>query len=235
MRLASCGFSAIELVMVISIISLLAAIATPAVLHAAGVARLSGAADVLLRVHREARLLAMTRQPVLGKTYGMAIVAPPGDEAYVVVLLGTTATDILMADDDGDGQPDTGAAARPLLRISLPRSVEMLVAQGFAGTAVPFTGTLVWFYDWRTGVPLASAAATNPVSIGTRGHPTARATQTWTSAFGTNDLLALARPVVPPSPVCSELAVVARGTASPRIRVAIYDPGLGWRSEPEVP
>lgn len=229
------GFTAIEIVVVISIIALLAAISAPAVLRAAQTARLASAADVLLRVHREARLLAMTRPAVAGSRYGMVVEVPADGPAYAAILLGTAATDLLMADDDGDGAPDSGAGARPLLRIPLPASIQLLVATGATGARAPFTGTLTWFYDWQTGVPLQDATATNPVSIGTRGHPTARATQYFTSPYGTNDLLALARPVVPSSPVCSELAVVTRGTSAPRIRVAIYDPGLGWRSDPEEP
>lgn len=230
------GFSAIEIIVVVSIMALLAAIATPAVLRAAATARLSAAAEAILRVHREARQLAMTRHlAVASKLYGTVVVVPASGEAYAAILFGTSDTDILMADDDGDGQADTGPGARPLLRVPLPGSVEVHVAQGAAGVAAPFTGTLHWFYDRRTGVPLESVASTNPVSIGTRGHAVARATQFFTSVYGTNDLLALARPVVPPSPVCSELAVTARGTTTPRIRIAIYDPGLGWRSELEEP
>lgn len=235
MSRCSSGFTAIELVMVVSIIALLAAIATPAVLRAAQTARLAGAADGILRVHREVRILAMTRPPVAGAAYGMALVATGDGGAYATALLGSSASDVLMADDDGDGAPDTGSAARPLLLVPLPRSVELHVAQGAAGTAAPLAATLSWFYAWRTGAPRQTASAGSPISIGTRGHATARATQYFTSAYGANDLLALARPVVPPSPVCSELAVVARGTTAPRIRIAIYDPGLGWRSDPEEP
>lgn len=226
------AFTAIELIIVISVIMVLAAMIVPATMRVMQKTTVNRAAEALIRVHREARQLAMVGHPVAGSAVhvGVALVAPAdGSPSYAVLLLGTDLTTELMADDDSDGLPDTGASARPRLRLNLPPSIEVLVRHG-SNPAAPLSGRLGWFYAWRTGEPLATTASSTPISIGTPGRPVAQPTQTYTSPHAASDILSLAMPAIPPSPVCSSLSFGHRGGRY-QTSVSIYAVGIAHRTD----
>lgn len=225
------AFTAIEMIIVISVIMILAAMIVPATMRIMQKTTVDRAAEALIRVHRDARQLAMAGHPVTGSTdhVGVALVVPTDGPIYAVLLLGEDLTAELMADDDGDGIPDTGSTARPRLRINLPPSIEVLVRHG-SDPAAPLSGRLGWFYAWRTGEPLATTASSTPISIGTPGRVAAQPTQTYASPHAASDILSLAMPAIPPSPVCSSLSFRHRGGRY-QTSVSIYAVGIAHRTD----
>jgi prepilin-type N-terminal cleavage/methylation domain-containing protein len=224
------AFTLIEMLIVLTIAAILAAVAGPVTVGILQKSNVTQSAERILSVHRLARQLSLRGHDVVGSInhYGVAIVVPESGAPYATVLYGTSATDELMSDADGDGQPDSGPGAKPRLRVELPKHLEVLTASAAADPATPLHGSVAWFYQWQTGAPCSAGNFGTAVSIGTRGQA-AQAQVTFASPFSDNDLLSLAKPAVPPSPVCSALALKNRGGRY-QVDIAIYAIGIAhWK------
>jgi prepilin-type N-terminal cleavage/methylation domain-containing protein len=213
------AFTLIEILIVLIVVTIIFSMGAGVIMTSLARARLATAADAISKVHDEARRRALTGKPTIAQAqqlYGVAIEpALNGQPARVVLLHGATANDVLEVDVDGNGSLD-----RPVLAVNIPRSVD--IEAGFNGNpAAQLQTTLVWWYAWGSGVPLASVTSSRPIGIGTPAQPASPKVVLKTS-FDDNHVVALPRPAIPASPVCSEL-IFRQGKQ--RMKASIYPLG----------
>jgi type II secretory pathway pseudopilin PulG len=181
---ARSGFTAIELMVVVSIIILLVAMTVPSIFPAIRKGRVHDAANAIMRVASQARQFARSRpMPPAGNAsvpqyfYGVAIVVPASGPAYAVLTYDNIAAN--------------GAASGPVGRLADNSSTNYLSKQTFNANVMPFTGVLNpgspgvkavyslqprstmvgWYYQYRTGFVIqnSSPPATNWTQIGSIG------------------------------------------------------------------
>lgn len=220
------GFTAIELLVTISIIAFMAALAAPAALEAINRSSVNRSADLILRVASQAQQFALRRQALSPQVescahYGVALI-PDGTLCRVVLLYGDDAGDLMLADP-------ADPASLPALDLLLPASARVLFAEDAAGLAlVPLDRPLCWFYQYGTGRPLERPANQAPIGIAT---PTlvldskAAVKATIDYASVSSDEYPGSLPTIPKSPVCSRLCLQTHD-GSLRLALAVYRPGL---------
>jgi prepilin-type N-terminal cleavage/methylation domain-containing protein len=153
------GFTAIELVIVLTVAAIIIASSVPAVLSAMRRNNINRAADAIITVAEEARRLSRTYADP-AKRYGVAVVMPENGPAYAVLLHGQLPIDELR-------NPSTG---------------EALVKRVLPAAAVPYTDVSIkddkrkykfmapdtrigWFYGSGTGRIIDMVG--QPLEIGT--------------------------------------------------------------------
>jgi type II secretory pathway pseudopilin PulG len=165
---ARAGFTAIELMVVVSIIIMLVAMTVPSIFPAIRKGRVHDAANAILKVASQARQLARSR-PQPAQTaggavplyfYGVAVVVPASGPAYAVLTY--------------DNSSPNGAAPGAVGRLADNSTTTYMSKQAFNANVMPFNsilnaggggakavyglqarGTKIgWYYQYRTGFVL---------------------------------------------------------------------------------
>jgi prepilin-type N-terminal cleavage/methylation domain-containing protein len=144
------GFTAIEILISISVMAILAGIAAPGFVSSARKGRINTAANAIMGIASQAKRLAISRN-YSTDLYGVVVVG--GSQPYVALTHGPTAdaSTILME------------GAKPLAQVELGRNVEVL----FNGAPVA-NGVIAasWMYQFRSGMVVATNdPAALPVNV----------------------------------------------------------------------
>jgi type II secretory pathway pseudopilin PulG len=181
------GFTAIELIVVVSVIILLVSLTVPSIMPALKKGAVNDAATAIQRVCSQARQLARTRQepaPTAGsavKYWGVNVVVPsdfPTKPAYAAVIFGNTVPS--GPDDTLELNPlSTSNPKKPWFRQDMPRSAapfkmtSLPTGNPRVYTFLPKGSSVGWYYQYRTGFVIKDgASATQPMSVGTLGDAT---------------------------------------------------------------
>jgi len=184
------GFTAIELMVVVSIIILLVAMTVPSIMPAIKKGRVHDAANAIMRVASQARQLARSRaipfvtsQNAPLNCYGVAIVVPTTGPAYAVLTYDSVLANGAAVGPVGQPTDNSANSANPIY----------ISKQTFNANVMPFTnvlnaggggtkaiyglqprGTKVgWYYQYRTGfviqnsAPLTLTTCSQTGSVGT--------------------------------------------------------------------
>ena len=216
------GFTAIEMIVVLAVICLLASMAGLAVVPAVRKGRINEATSAIVDAWRQARRLAMQR-------------AQPGDDAhYGVVIAYDVVTDLpyiaLIRGRPADADPILLARdGKPTLRFDLPAVASVWV--GARELRDLPNRRIAWYAQYRTGAPMAAAGAgwsNVATEIGTR--PSLRAPPTLVGTRATPDSDSVPAVVAPGSAANPGLSV---RSADDRVRraIAIYSSGISLVSE----
>lgn len=150
------GFTAFELLVVIAIIMVLSGMSAVPLLPALRRGSINDAANAIINVADQARLLAMNRRSAT-EYYGV-VVDTSAQPAYAALTYGTSATtaDIVMVD------------GKPQARVEFNRNV-VVYAGDDHGSATMAAANIGWMYQYRTGFPVVSASALSSAvtSVGT--------------------------------------------------------------------
>ena len=179
------GFTAIELIVVVSVIILLVSLTVPSIMPALKKGAVNDAATAIQRVCSQARQLARTRQepsptasPGGVKYWGVNVVVPsdfPVKPAYASVIFGNSTPS--GPDDNLELNPASITTPKnPWYRQTMPKSAAPIkMASLPTGTPAVYTfmpkgSSVGWYYQYRTGFVIQNGAtATTPINIGTRG------------------------------------------------------------------
>jgi type II secretory pathway pseudopilin PulG len=165
-RPSSAGFTAIEMMVVVSIIILLVAMTVPSIFPAIKKGRVHDAANAIMRVASQARQLARTRQqPATAvKYYGVAVVVPSSGPAYAVLTYDSSAA--YSASSELKTQND---ATKNIAKFEFNRNVMPYNASAGGTKTLMTTGTAVnWYYQYRTGFVIRDGTTwTTPINVGT--------------------------------------------------------------------
>lgn len=159
------GYTAIELMLVLSIIAVLSAMTAPSVVSSLRSAAASGGAEMIETVAREARILAMSNN-ARSEHYGVVVYAADGRH-YAALTYGAapTVANIMQASD-----------GEPILQMVLNRNVAVFLGADHADheeDVIMVDGDeFGWMHQYRTGhaVNVAGAGA-DSISIGTPDSP----------------------------------------------------------------
>ena len=172
---ARSGFTAIELMVVVTVIILLVAMTVPSIFPAIRKGRVHDAANAITRVASQARQLARSRAQPSGqagdvlKWYGVAVVVPASGSAYAVLTY-----DSLNPNSSSVSAPFGLQAAS-----STAANTSYVSKQVFNANVMPFTGVQVapgpgskgvyslqprnsivgWYYQYRTGFVINNSSA----------------------------------------------------------------------------
>lgn len=176
------GFTAIELIVVVSVIILLVSLTVPSIMPALKKGAVNDAATAIQRVCSQARQLARTRQepsPGVGggiKYWGVNVVVPtdfPTKPAYAAVIFGNSTP--TGPDPSLENNP---ASNKPWYRQDMPRSAAPFKMNALpSGTPATYTfmpkgSSVGWYYQYRTGFVIQNGGtATQPINIGTVAFP----------------------------------------------------------------
>ncbi|MBA3686413.1 MAG: prepilin-type N-terminal cleavage/methylation domain-containing protein [Planctomycetes bacterium] len=145
------GFTAIELMMVVSIIATLASMSAPSLLRAVNRGQVNDAANAVVRACQQARGMAR-RHPIAAEHYGVVLYNGSGSErSWAAVTYDATATagDVLEI------------AGKAVLRVELAPGVRFMKG----GALLPSGGTGTgWMFDYQTGHCIA-APGTAPIDV----------------------------------------------------------------------
>lgn len=146
------AFTAMEMMIVIGIMALLATLAVPSLLGSMRNGKVNDAANAVSRISSQARMMARTRYDAV-KYYGVIIVndANPGPQ-YVAMTYGTdyppTKGDVLTTDLSAYVEGTT-PDSKVVGKANFNRNV--VVFDDTLGTAMLTRG---WLYQYRTGYPI---------------------------------------------------------------------------------
>jgi type II secretory pathway pseudopilin PulG len=209
------GFTAVELIIVMSIMILLVGLAAPTVFASLRSSQVQRGAALIGNIARQAQACALQGlAPSTGETYGIAVVDDPadGNAPYAALIYGTPNSTGRMRDlwfSDG----------RTRIIERLPSAVSVRVAgNALRGQAVK---EVVWFYNWRTGTPLAPTGtgfSTGQASVGLKS-------MSFADVFGITSYTVTA-PVVAPSTSTDPGLEVASGDGKIRRGLQVYPSGL---------
>jgi prepilin-type N-terminal cleavage/methylation domain-containing protein len=216
------GFTAVELLVVLGIVTLLTAMTAPAAMLAMSKGAVNRCAEELGSLVREGQQLARRQQPN----------GPPASQAHYGVVLrcetdGTVSAELLYGSTANDVWRDgTGEAQRSY---RLPPGMFLWTAQGTdAATPMAPGESVHWFFRIRGGEAIASPGAMRPITVGTRFRPAD------TSGFVTSSggLLVAPPPLpeIPASPVAAEISIRSADNKH-AVRLELLDQGLVSLSE----
>lgn len=163
MRTSTCsprgGYTAIELMLVLSIVSVLSMMSAPSVVTAMRKAAITEAADVIVQVTAEARNLAMRNQ-VKEDYYGVVVGVDQQGRAFAALTYGREASvDAIMTAPDG----------QPVLKLLLKRTVRLIVD---GAIMTPGDQPIAWMHQYTTGAPIQIPAQSAPaIAVGTTTSP----------------------------------------------------------------
>jgi type II secretory pathway pseudopilin PulG len=184
---ARSGFTAIELMVVISIVILLVAMTVPSIYPAIRKGRVHDAANSIMRVASQARQLARTRSgpPTVALYYGVAVVVPSSGSAYAVLIYDTVPAGSMNASSIGlTTQYNTNQYVSKQTFNANVMPFNAISGGGGPGSKAVYTlqqpGTVVaWYYQYRTGFVIASGATSTTLgNVGTPSIPANTATGT---------------------------------------------------------
>ncbi len=228
------GFTLIELVTVMAIITLLLSFSTPGVLSALHRARISESAERILQAHTVARNLARMSHvtgpviPQIGGTMGTphyAVEILLEGQAYVVRAI------LARSGDDPD--------MRVIASYRLPPGVVVRTAANPQSTPEDVATPLRWFYRYGNGAPILSLDRSDinmPIDIGLSGwtaadDPNRPRSGTVATPWFLDEIGIKSPPTFPGSPVCGHLEVADRQGGFRR-QVVIMRMGLAHIQEP---
>lgn len=169
------GFTAIELLVVLAVVSILFAISVPAVITTMRSAAVRTASQAIIEVHQDAQRLAiMQRHPGDNAHYGVALINDPDRTPNCAIALmrghpldgHATHHDRIYMGVGEDGIPNTGDE-EPVNLIDCSRWVTIEIQ----GDSLANRGReLGWFYEYRSGAPIRfdGAGMAERISIGDR-------------------------------------------------------------------
>jgi Tfp pilus assembly protein FimT len=219
------GVSSIELMIVISIATILASIAVPGVMSAVQRGAVNQGLDAVQSLASQAQSLARRsyQDPASPQDYrfGIALVQE-GGEAFAVLLRGQNANDEYL-----------DAGGNPVRRLPLGHNTVIWSASDPAGSnQAVLSGRIAWFYDFGTGRPVAWDSSAAPARFRETGIGTpAAAAQGRDMRFisggdaASFQTFALQTPAVPASTVCTHLSLRSRDQRY-RFAVTVYQLGL---------
>ncbi len=218
----SFGFTIIELLISISVMSILGLMAVPGTVRAIARGSTNQAAEDLLRVAHQAEQFAKrgaSEGPAaLAPHWGVALVEDNGT-TYATVLYGATSNDEWMVD------------SQPGYRMTLPPLFTIEADTG--GGLQPLSGRLAWFYQYGTGWPIERPDRQMPINVGTEAQ--AVITQESSGSLGGGfKLFRQFVDAVPASPICLALRV-RRNSSRYAVAVAVYDYGMNSARGMELP
>jgi prepilin-type N-terminal cleavage/methylation domain-containing protein len=149
------GYTAIELMLVLSIVSVLSMMSAPSVVTAMRKAAITEAADVVVQGTAEARNLAL-RNHAKDDYYGVVVGVDDLGRSYAALTYGQEATEsAIMKTPDG----------RPVLKLLLKRTVRLVKDGEIMAQGDPAIG---WMHQYTTGAPISIAAQSAPaIAVGT--------------------------------------------------------------------
>jgi type II secretory pathway pseudopilin PulG len=177
------GFTAIEMMVVISVMILLVAMSLPGLFPALKKGRVSDAAEAIMRVASQARQMARLRPQPVGAAvsyYGVSVVVPATGPAYAVLTYGNNppgaAANEFYNDLNGNGTADPNEY---VCKVNFNNGVRPFNGSTGAPPAVVYTlmgpgSSVAWFYQYRTGFPIKStdpADVYTPINVGVSGSP----------------------------------------------------------------
>ncbi len=231
------AFTLIELVIVLTIMSVLMGMSAPGVLRALHRGRVNQAAERIISAHALAQRLAMTTSPAgpVVPSNAMAGFGPASKHYGVRIATASTPPVVEVIQATGPADP----ALAVIATYELAGSVVVRTAANPQTLPQELAGTLVWFYRFASGQPIASSTTKDinvPIDIGLPGwssisDPNRPRTSTVTTAWG-SDAIGIASPdTYPGSPVCGYLEVATRD-AEHRLQVLIMRNGIAHSQEP---
>jgi prepilin-type N-terminal cleavage/methylation domain-containing protein len=144
------GFTAIELLVVVGIMGILALMIAPRVLDGVRRNTVRTAANQIISAWRDARSLAVTRAPILPTTSVGA--AADGKAFGIAITQDASGARVRVTFDDAASAPQALDADRP---DGMPLSKTVVVSTRANDTAVPTPVTeLVWYAQTSSGTPL---------------------------------------------------------------------------------
>lgn len=180
------GYTAIELMIVLGVIVVLSSMAIPAILPALRKGRVNEAANAILSVAQQARLLAIQRTPPAdNKHYGVVVVDDPARKNTAVVALIYGAPGDGKSSDYGDLVSDygriltktSGGKTNPVSLYEFPASVAVWV--GDSELRSQATKYVTWYYNYQNGLPIGVSGGTFTTSAISVGSPALTLTQVW--------------------------------------------------------
>lgn len=168
------GYTAIELMLVLSIVGMLSAMTAPSVVSSMRSAAVNGGAEAIESVAREARLLAMSGNAA-SDYYGVVVYCAEEDptlrpRCYAALTYGPTATanDIMTIDGTPGGEP--------VLQIALNRNVLVYTGSDHddltEDVAMQPGDAFGWLHQYRTGhVVQLNDPTARGISVGTPSSP----------------------------------------------------------------
>lgn len=166
-RFRAGGFTAVELVIVLSIATILTTMVVAASLPAIRRARLTEAVGAIEQVWREARTLAMSTRPAraqpgvanIPKHYGVLVRQNgPGDTYVALIWSNQSASAVIAGSDAAMLHQDPNDSSTPYVRrIAISRSFALAWSTGAGAPTVSDGGGLVWYAQYSTGLPVDPA------------------------------------------------------------------------------
>lgn len=152
------GFTAIELLIVLSIAMLLAAMAAPSILTSVRRSKVQQTAAQVLEAANQARRLARATPPATdGRMIGIRITQDgPGTGIQLELVRGTQAS---------DATPMKGPDDQPVLDITLDTSAIIYLADK---PLFEDGQKVTWFYTPQTGFPMRQTSDASPCTVGGR-------------------------------------------------------------------
>lgn len=218
----SLGFTIIELLISISVMSILGLMAVPGTVRAISRGSTNQAADDLLRVAHQAEQFAKrgaSEGPAaIAPHWGIALVEDNGT-TYATVLYGATSNDEWMVD------------SQPGYRLALAKPFVLEVDTGSG--LQPLSGRIAWFYQYGTGWPIERPDRQIPINVGTPAQVITK--QKTSGSLGDNfRIFRQFVDAVPASPICLGLRL-RRNSSRYAVALAVYDYGMANAHGVEIP
>jgi prepilin-type N-terminal cleavage/methylation domain-containing protein len=158
------GYTAIELLIVLGIVSIITTMAVPAIVPAMRKGRVNDGINAILHVSRQARILAMQNPPPAdGRHYGVAIFDDPdSDKTPVVALIFGSPSD----GKDDRGRILTGGDGKPVAKQAMSAAVEVWSGEKRLRDGAKI---VTWYFEYQSGVPISTddtGFSTSPVNVG---------------------------------------------------------------------
>lgn len=218
------GFTVIELLVVLAILTILAGMSLPGVISIVGKAKLRNAAQAVVVAATQARQFAMKRRGDDQMAYGVCLFSDADGRCHATVIRG----------GPGDGKATnrerelTDGSGQPALRRALPPGTDIWLAAQRLDQAPG--RELAWFYESRTGRPMAlEGSGFSPGAIAVGFMPEAVTSGRLNNAWGISGYDVEMTVLAPPAGTDPGLSVRSGRKALP---ISVYPNGFTYVVEP---